>query len=163
MALFVILWRKMENLFKGIHNLSLDSKGRLGIPTSYREHIKNLLKGSMVITIDTEDKCLLLYPTTIWSKIQDKISNLPSFNRNARRIQRLLIGHAEDVDVDSSGRILISKPLRQYAALSKKVILIGQGEKFEIWDQNSWDRNVEKWREEATSTDDAEALNDISI
>ena len=76
----------------------------------------------MVITIDTEDKCLLLYPTTIWSKIQDKISNLPSFNRNARRIQRLLIGHAEDVDVDSSGRILISKPLRQYASLSKSHI-----------------------------------------
>ncbi|GIR42761.1 MAG: hypothetical protein CM15mP53_06770 [Ectothiorhodospiraceae bacterium] len=113
MAIFVILWRIMENLFKGIHNLSLDSKGRLGIPITYRDHIMGLLKGSMVITIDTEEKCLLLYPSSVWSKIQDKISKLPSFNKNARRIQRLLIGHAEDIDVDSNGRILISKPLRE--------------------------------------------------
>ena len=82
---------------------------------------------------------------------------------SSRRIQRLLIGHAEDIDVDSTGRILISKPLREYASLSKKVILIGQGEKFEIWDQNSWNKNVDKWREEATSSDDADALSDISI
>jgi len=153
----------MENLFKGIHNLSLDSKGRLGIPVTYRDHIMGLLKGSMVITIDTEERCLLLYPANIWSKIQDKISNLPSFNKNARRIQRLLVGHAEDIDVDSSGRILISRPLREYASLSKKIILIGQGEKFEIWDQSFWNENVDKWREEVTSSDDAEALKDISI
>ena len=153
----------MENLFKGIHNLSLDSKGRLGIPVKYRDNIIGLVKGAMVITIDTEEKCLLLYPSNFWSKIQDKISNLPSFNKNARRIQRLLVGHAEDIDVDSNGRILISKPLREYASLSKKVILIGQGEKFEIWDQGTWNQNVEKWREEVTSSDDAEALSDISI
>lgn len=153
----------MENLFKGIHNLSLDSKGRLGIPVKYRDNIIGLVKGAMVITIDTEEKCLLLYPSNFWSKIQDKISKLPSFNKNARRIQRLLVGHAEDIDVDSNGRILISKPLREYASLSKKVILIGQGEKFEIWDQGTWNQNVEKWREEVTSSDDAEALSDISI
>ena len=163
MAFFANLWRIMENLFKGIHNLSLDSKGRLGIPVKYRDNIIGLVKGAMVITIDTEEKCLLLYPSNFWSKIQDKISKLPSFNKNARRIQRLLVGHAEDIDVDSNGRILISKPLREYASLSKKVILIGQGEKFEIWDQGTWNQNVEKWREEVTSNDDAEALSDISI
>ena len=153
----------MDNLFKGIHNINLDSKGRLGIPITYRDHIMGLLKGSMVITIDTEEKCLLLYPLGIWSKIQGKINDLPSFNKNARRIQRLLIGHAEDIDIDSSCRILISRPLREYASLVKKIILIGQGVKFEIWDQNSWNENVDKWREEVTSNDDAEALSDISI
>ena len=70
---------------------------------------------------------------------------------------------SEDIDVDSSGRILISRPLREYASLTKKIILIGQGDKFEIWDQNSWNENVDKWREEVTSNDDAEALSDISI
>ncbi len=153
----------MENLFKGIHTLNLDSKGRLGIPVKYRDHIMGLLKGSMVITIDTEDKCLLLYPSATWSKIQNKINELPSFNQNARRIQRLLIGHAEDIDVDTNGRILISRPLRDYASLSKKVTLIGQGEKFEIWDQSFWNENVDKWREEVTSNDDEEVLKDISI
>jgi MraZ protein len=117
----------------------------------------------MVITIDTEEKCLLLYPSGKWAKIQSKINELPSFNKNARRIQRLLVGHAEDIDVDSSGRILISKPLREYASLVKKIILIGQGDKFEIWDQNLWNQNVDKWRDEVTSNDDAEALSDISI
>lgn len=163
MVFFVYLWRNMENLFKGINNLNLDSKGRLGIPVSYRDHIMSVLKGSMIITIDTEETCLLLYPSSVWTKIQSKINNLPSFNKNARRIQRLLVGHAEDIDVDSSGRILISRPLREYANLSKKIILIGQGEKFEIWDQNLWNQNVEKWRREVTSSDDAEALNEISI
>ena len=163
MVFFVYLWRIMENLFKGIHTLNLDSKGRLGIPIIYRDHIMGLLKGSMVITIDTEEKCLLLYPLATWSKIHNKINELPSFNKNARRIQRLIIGHAEDVDIDSSGRILISRPLRDYASLSKKVPLIGQGEKFEIWDQNFWNENVDKWREEVTSNDDAEVLKDISI
>ena len=153
----------MEKLFKGINSLNLDSKGRLGIPITYRDHIMSILKGSMIITIDTEETCLLLYPSNVWSKIQSKINDLPSFNKNARRIQRLLIGHAEDVDVDSTGRILISKPLREYASLSKKIILIGQGEKFEIWNQGTWDENVEMWREEATSIDDEEALSDLSI
>ena len=153
----------MDNLFKGIHNINLDSKGRLGIPVTYRDHNTALLKVSMVITIDTEENCLLLYPSGIWAKIQSKINELPSFNKNARRIQRLLVGHAEDIDVDSSGRILISKPLREYASLVKKIILIGQGDKFEIWDQNLWNQNVDKWRDEVTSNDDAEALSDISI
>ena len=153
----------MDNLFKGIHNINLDSKGRLGIPVAYRDHITAILKGSLVITIDTEEKCLLLYPSGIWANIQSKINELPSFNKNARRIQRLLVGHAEDIDVDSAGRILISKPLREYASLVKKIILIGQGDKFEIWDQNLWNQNVDKWRDEVTSNDDAEALSDISI
>ena len=96
-------------------------------------------------------------------KFRIKSASYPSFNKNARRIQRLLIGHAEDIDVDSSGRILISKPLREYASLSKKIILIGQGEKFEIWNQGTWNENVEMWREEATSIDDEEALSDLSI
>ena len=163
MVFFVYLWRIMEKLFKGINSLNLDSKGRLGIPITYRDHIMSILKGSMIITIDTEETCLLLYPSNVWSKIQSKINDLPSFNKNARRIQRLLIGHAEDVDVDSTGRILISKPLREYANLKKKIIFIGQGEKFEIWDQGLWNQNVDKWRREVTSNDDAQALNDISI
>ena len=77
MALFVILWRIMENLFKGIHNLSLDSKGRLGIPVKYRDNIIGLVKGAMVITIDTEEKCLLLYPSNFGLKFKIKSASYP--------------------------------------------------------------------------------------
>ena len=115
MVINVYLWELLVSMFKGITNINLDTKGRLMIPSKYRCIIDNHSNGKMVITIDSEEKCLLLYPDTSWSKIQKKINDLPSFNKNARRIQRLLVGHAEDIEMDSNGRILISKPLRSFA------------------------------------------------
>ena len=103
MAIFVKLWEKMVDMFKGIHNINLDGKGRLTIPTKYRNTITDQSNGSMVVTMDTEEKCLLLYPSTIWATIEKKINDLPSFSKNHRRIQRILIGHAEDLDIDSAG------------------------------------------------------------
>jgi len=93
-----------------------------------------------VVTIDTESKCLLIYPLPEWEKVQEKISALSSFNKAARRIQRLLIGYATDVDVDSAGRLLISGPLREHAGLDKKVVLLGQGNKFELWSEELWEQ-----------------------
>ncbi|MFT7419013.1 MAG: MraZ protein, partial [Reinekea sp.] len=69
---------------------------------------------------------------------QEKISALSSFNKAARRIQRLLIGYATDADVDTAGRLLIAGPLREYAQLDKKVVLLGQGNKFELWSESLW-------------------------
>ena len=117
----------------------------------------------MVITIDSEEKCLLLYPNTSWNKIQKKINDLPSFNKNARRIQRLFIGHAEDLDMDPNGRILISKPLRVFSEMIKKVTMIGQGEKFEIWSDDLWENRVSKWRAEETEESEESILMDIKI
>jgi MraZ protein len=117
----------------------------------------------MVITIDSEEKCLLLYPSIAWRKIQDKINNLPSFNKNAKRIQRLLIGHAEDLEMDASGRVLISKPLINFAEMTKKITLIGQGEKFEIWSDDVWNSRVNKWRSEETDESQESVLSDIII
>ena len=104
----------------------------------------------MVVTIDSEEKCLLLYPATIFSNIEKEINDLPSFTKNHRRIQRLIIGHAEDLELDSSGRILLPKPLRLVAEMSKKITLIGQGQKFEIWSDDIWNNKVNKWRSEET-------------
>ena len=117
----------------------------------------------MVITIDSEEKCLLLYTISAWEKIQSKINELPSFNKNARRIQRLLVGHAEDVDLDSNGRILISKPLRNFSEITKKVTMIGQGEKFEIWSDLIWQARVNQWRSEETDETEESVLSDINI
>ena len=124
MAIFVKLWEKIVDMFKGIHNINLDGKGRLTIPTKYRNTITDQSNGSMVVTMDTEEKCLLLYQSTIWATIEKKINDLPSFSKNHRRIQRILIGHAEDLDIDSAGRILLSKPLRLAADMTKKITLI---------------------------------------
>ena len=150
-------------MFKGIHNINLDGKGRLTIPTKYRNTISDQSNGNMVVTIDSEEKCLLLYPTTIFSNIEKKINDLPSFTKNTRRIQRLLIGHAEDLELDSSGRILLPKPLRLVAEMSKKVTLIGQGQKFEIWSDDIWNNKVNKWRSEETDESEESVLSDIRI
>jgi MraZ protein len=150
-------------MFKGIHNINLDAKGRLTMPTKYRNTISDQSNGNMVVTIDSEEKCLLLYPATIFSNIEKKINDLPSFTKNHRRIQRLIIGHAEDLELDSSGRILLPKPLRLVAEMSKKITLIGQGEKFEIWSDDIWSNRVNKWRSEETDESEESVLSDIRI
>jgi len=137
-------------MFRGINSITIDTKGRMALPSRYRE----LLSESMVVTIDTEETCLLLYPEAEWQKIEISLQKLPSFNPAARRIQRLLIGHATDVDLDAQGRILLPLELRQYAQLQKQTVLIGQGNKFEIWDEIQWQVRRQKWLEEESSHSD---------
>ena len=116
-------------MFRGLHNINLDAKGRLAIPTKYREPLAELCGARLVVTIDTEERCLLIYPANEWEVIEAKIEALPSFNKAARRIQRLLIGHATDLELDGSGRILLPQPLREYAGLDKESVLMGQGKR----------------------------------
>lgn len=136
-------------VFRGINGLNIDAKGRLVMPTRYRERL--LLDGgqaSLVLTIDTEERCLLLYPVLGWEEIERKLAGLPSFNPAARRIQRLLMGHATDVEMDSQGRILVPPLLRDYAGLHKSAVLVGQGKKFEIWDEAHWQECRGRWLKE---------------
>lgn len=139
-------------MLRGVHSLAIDAKGRVAVPSRYRAMLDALADGQLVITIDTQSKCLLVYPLPEWEIVQEKISALPSFNPQARRIQRLLIGHATDVDIDASGRMLISGPLREHAQLDKKVVLLGQGNKFELWSESLW----EAARDEYISASDAD-------
>ena len=132
-------------MFRGLTSLSLDSKGRLAMPTKYRDKITELCGGKLIVTIDTEQTCLLLYPYCEWQIIEEKISSLPSFNPVARRIQRLLIGHATDVELDSNGRFILPTVLREYAGLKKKVMFLGQSNKFEIWSDKAWQQSREEW------------------
>jgi len=115
------------------------------MPSRYRAELESEAKGQLVITIDAEEKCLLLYPLTTWGEIEKKIENLPSFNPITRRIQRLLIGHATELEMDSNGRLLLPQLLREYASISKFVMLVGQGKKFEVWDKKIWTEGRAKW------------------
>jgi len=140
-------------VFRGINAIQLDEKGRIAIPTRYRSSLLQDAKGQLVLTIDTEANCLLLYPLPIWESIEQKLEALPSFNPAARRIQRLLIGHATDVELDSHGRILVPQPLREYAGLQRSITLVGQGKKFEIWDENQWEQARKDWLEKGLGQD----------
>ena len=134
-------------MFRGINCVNLDVKGRLALPVRYRDAFLEDGDGQLVLTIDTEDNCLLLYPIAEWEIIERKLEALPSLNRVARRIQRLLIGHATELELDSNGRILIPNLLRDYAQLEKRVMLVGQGKKFELWSEANWEERRQAWLE----------------
>jgi len=139
-------------VFRGVNGINIDVKGRIVIPTRYRERLQES-RSCVVLTIDTEEKCLLLYPFSAWETIESKLAELPSFNSEARRIQRLLIGHATEVELDSHGRILLPPLLREYAELSKHAMLVGQGKKFEIWDEAHWQKRRSDWLDEESKGD----------
>lgn len=124
-------------MFQGAAQLNLDSKGRLAIPSRHRDMLLAQCEGQLVLTADA-DGCLLFYPQPEWEPIRDKLLKLSALNPRIRALQRRLIGYAEEVVMDAAGRVLISSALRTYATLDKRVMLIGQGNKFELWDEAKW-------------------------
>lgn len=150
--------------FRGINNISVDAKGRMAMPARYRERLLESCGGRLVVTVD-RDHCLLVYPLPEWEVIEEKLNALPSLNKQSRLLQRLLIGHATELDMDGQGRILLPAMLRDFAGLKKKAVLIGQGKKFEIWDEETWNESQEEWVA-AVQADDGElpaALEDLSL
>ncbi|MDT8427709.1 MAG: division/cell wall cluster transcriptional repressor MraZ [Pseudomonadales bacterium] len=132
-------------MFRGISAINLDTKGRMAMPSRYRDLLMTQYDGRLVATIDVDQKCLLLYPIDEWEEIQRKLEKLSSFDPRSRRAQRMLIGHATDLEMDGSGRILLPQILRAHAELDKHVALVGQGHKFEIWSKPNWDDQAQLW------------------
>jgi MraZ protein len=124
-------------MFGGVAILNLDSKGRLAIPAKHRDALAEGCAGRLTVTVDPS-QCLLVYPQPAWEPVRDKLNNLPAFNPQARALQRLILGHAEEVELDSAGRVLLSPTLRSFASLDKSVALVGLGSKFELWDETKW-------------------------
>ena len=141
-------------MFRGINAINIDGKGRIAIPARYRQKLIKEASGSLVVTIDTEQQCLLMYPLFLWEKIEAKIAELPSFHAATRRIQRLLIGHATELELDSHGRVLLPPLLRSYAKLEKQILLLGQGNKFEIWNNELWEKCRDEWLQDKSLTDE---------
>ncbi|SFW20184.1 division/cell wall cluster transcriptional repressor MraZ [Nitrosovibrio sp. Nv17] len=124
-------------MFRGSTPISLDNKGRLAVPVKYRDALASLCAGRMIVTADPS-RCLLIYPQPVWEPLEQKLIGLSSFDSRIRNLQRLLVGNASDVEMDGGGRILLPPLLRQFAGLSKDVVLMGQGMKFELWDAEKW-------------------------
>ena len=130
-------------MFRGVTALTIDSKGRVPMPARYRDVLQLRAGGKLVITADSA-LCLLLYAAPDWEPIQDKLMSLSSFNPRVRDLQRLLVGNASDAEMDAAGRILIPGPLRKFAGLEKDVALVGQGARFELWDERKWEQKMEQ-------------------
>lgn len=130
-------------MFRGATAVNLDSKGRVAIPTRYRSEILEESQGLMVCTVDLQQPCLVLYTLIEWENIEQKIKVLPNLDPNTRALQRVVIGHATECELDRAGRILISPTLRQRVNLEKNLMLVGQLNKFEIWNESVWNRQIE--------------------
>jgi MraZ protein len=133
-------------MFRGINSISIDAKGRMSLPTRYREAVQIRSGGRLVVTVDIRERCLLLYPLPDWEEVQNRLNDLANVRPQVRQVQRMLIGHATDVDLDSNGRVLLPQMLRDFADLKKKMVLLGQGPKMEIWSAKLWPEKLDEWR-----------------
>ena len=131
-------------MFRGVVNLSLDAKGRMAVPTRYRALLAERYAGKTVITVDP-DRCLSIYPLKVWEDIERKLDRLPTFNPDARNLQRALTGHATEVDMDGNGRLMVPSPLREFAGIDSRAVLLGQSRKMELWDAERFEAKRGAW------------------
>jgi MraZ protein len=124
-------------VFRGSAYLNLDAKGRFAIPTKQRERLLAVGDTNLILTVDRA-RCLLLFPVQTWELIERDLAALPAFDDAARSVQRLYLGNAEELEMDAQGRVLLPQHLREFAFLDKRIVLVGQGAKFEIWDEQRW-------------------------
>ncbi|BCX16220.1 MAG: transcriptional regulator MraZ [Candidatus Parcubacteria bacterium] len=142
--------------FLGEYFHNLDQKGRAAIPAKFREKIS----GGAIITRGL-DHCLFVLPKDEWEKLAQKIIAMPLAKSDSRAFARLMLAQASEVEFDNQGRILIPEPLRRYAGLSKKIVVIGVYNRLEIWDENEWTKYKKKT--ESASEEIAEKLEGLGI
>jgi MraZ protein len=151
-------------MFRGINSVNLDAKGRMALPTRHREMLAGS-DGKLVVTIDSRERCLLLYPLAEWEAVQRRLEALSNMKRTARQLQRLLIGHATDIELDTSGRVLLPPMLREFAGLAKRLVLLGQGNKIEVWSEELWQQRLDEWLAERSGdvVDDGDEFTGLSV
>ncbi len=149
--------------FKGVNQVSVDAKGRMAMPSKYRQILHDHCQGQLIITAD-RDGCLLVYPLPQWPAIEDQLVKLPNTSKPARFMQRIVLGYATDCVMDSHGRFLLPPMLREFARISRQAALIGQGRKFELWDYQSWSRQRDAWmKKESDTTEVHEVLEAVRL
>jgi MraZ protein len=127
-------------VFQGASSLSLDAKGRLSVPTRHREVLSATAAGQLTITKHPHG-CLMVFPRPEWEKFRERINALPM---SAQWWKRIFLGNAMDVELDGTGRVLISPELRTAAGISKDTVLLGMGNFFELWDKATYDAQEAK-------------------
>lgn len=154
-------------MFRGSSRFTLDAKGRMVLPTRYREVLRQQQDPAVVVTIHPLDRSLLLYPLRAWEAVERKLATLSDADRNSRRTKQMMRGHAVDYQLDAQGRVLIPRTLREYAGLSLKqsCLCSGQGEKLEIWDASTWEQQRDEWLQQVESgaADASELLGTLSL
>lgn len=130
-------------MFRGAFEHTMDEKGRLSIPSKYREVLETSSDGELVVTVDP-DRCLSAYPLPEWQEIEAKLGEQSMLRREVRQLERFLVGNAVECTLDRHGRILVPNTLRSFAGLDRDVVVAGQIKKFEIWDQDQWSQQQQQ-------------------
>ncbi|MAF81271.1 cell division/cell wall cluster transcriptional repressor MraZ [bacterium] len=143
-------------MFIGEYAHTIDEKGRLSIPASFR---RKLSKG--VVVTRGLDGCLFIYAREAWDELAAKVSALPLASKQSRAFARLMLAGAREADVDSQGRVMVPEYLRQYASLRKHVIVTGLYNRIEVWDEDAW--GVYRSAAEQNSEEIAEAMAELGV
>jgi MraZ protein len=130
-----LFFKGLIAVFQGASSLSLDAKGRLSVPTRHRDVLSATAAGQLTITRHPHG-CLMLFPRSEWEKFRERVAALPM---TAHWWKRIFLGNAMDVDMDSTGRVLISPELRDATHITKDTILLGMGSHFELWDKSTYE------------------------
>ena len=136
-------------MFRGRYEYSVDPKGRISIPSRFREVLSTQYDDRLIIT--NFDQCLWAYPVTEWQTIETKVASLPQFREEVKALQRVFVSAATECPVDKQGRLLIPPTLRDYAGLEKEIVMVGMTKRIEIWSKARWETEFNKAQEKISS------------
>ena len=140
-------------MFRGIHKVTVDSKGRFAVPTKIRDLLTKEQVLDLVLTLNPWDRALWIYPLLEWERIEGILTSLSDFDRQTRRTKQIMRGYASDCNLDPQGRILLPQEIRTLTGIGKESVLLGQGNKLEIWDSTVWREERDSWLESVENAD----------
>ncbi len=152
-------------MFRGINTVSVDAKNRIALPSKIRELLRDNHITELVSTLNPWDRCIWLYPLHEWVRIEEKLSTLSDLNSETRRTKQIMRGYASDVSLDGNGRFVISSEMIKLSNIQDDAIILGQGNKIEIWDSQNWYGERDKWLDsvaEPNRTNNS-TLSDLSL
>jgi MraZ protein len=132
-------------VFRGFSSVSIDAKGRMAVPARHRDLLDASGVNTLIFTLSPWDSCLWAYPLPAWDEIDTKLNALPAADAESRMAKRVVLGHATDCVMDAQGRVLVPQELRDLAGIARRAVVLGQGNKFEVWDEAAWSRQREAW------------------
>jgi MraZ protein len=141
-------------MFRGATKIALDDKGRMVVPARYRERLVERSAGQLIVTVNLDGECLLIYPMSDWEPVERKVIELPAFHPLSSRLRRLMVGHATDLTLDGHGRVLLPTELREFAQIDRNAMLVGQGNRFELWQEARWTERRDFWLQSGTPGND---------
>ena len=141
-------------VFRGATKIALDDKGRMVVPARYRERLAERSGGQLIATVNLDGECLLIYPMSDWEPVERKVMELPTFHPLSSRLRRLMVGHATDLTLDGHGRVLLPTELREFAQIERNAMLVGQGNRFELWQEARWTERRDFWLQSGTPGND---------